>query len=48
MILWRVMKKNLCKLTNHLADIHRLSSEERGIYLSDAKSSGTDKKCLDG
>ena len=31
-------KKNLCKLSNHLADIHRLSSEERRIYLSDAKS----------
>ena len=26
-------KRNLCKLSNHLADIHRLSSEERRVYL---------------
>jgi Mg-chelatase subunit ChlI len=37
-------KKNLCKLSNHLADIHHLSSEERRIYLSDAKSFFTDKE----
>jgi hypothetical protein len=37
-------KKNLCKLSNHLADIHHLSSEERRIYLSDAKSFCADKE----
>ena len=37
-------KKNLCKLSNHLADIHRLSSEERRIYLSDAMSSCADEQ----
>ena len=31
-------KKNLAKLSNHLADIHRLSGEERQHYLSKAKS----------
>jgi hypothetical protein len=37
-------KKNLFKLSNHLVDIHRLSSEERRIYLSDAKSFCADKE----
>ena len=37
-------KKNLCKLSNHLADIHRLSSEDRRIYLSDAKLFCADKE----
>ena len=37
-------KKNLCKLSNHLADIPRLSSEERRIYLSDAMSSCADEQ----
>ena len=31
-------KKNLAKLSNHLADIHQLSGEERQHYLSKAKS----------
>ena len=29
-------KKNLVKLSNHLADIHQLSAEERKYYLSGA------------
>ena len=31
-------KKNLAKLSNHLADIHQLSGAERQHYLSKAKS----------
>ena len=31
-------KKNLAKLSNHLADIHQLSGEERQHYLSKARS----------
>ena len=30
-------KRNLVKLSNHLADIHQLSAEERKYYLSGAK-----------
>ena len=37
-------KKNICKLSNHLTDIHHLSSEERRIYLSDAKASCADEE----
>ena len=37
-------KKNLCKLSNHLAGTHRLLSEERRIYLSDAKLSCADEE----
>jgi hypothetical protein len=37
-------KKNLCELSNNLADIHHLSSEERRIYLSDAKLFCADKE----
>ena len=29
-------KRNLVKLSNHLADIHQLSAEERKYYLSEA------------
>ena len=31
-------KKNLAKLSNHLADIHQLSGKERQHYLSKARS----------
>ena len=31
-------KKNLAKLSNHLADIHQLAGEERQHYLSKARS----------
>ena len=31
-------KKNLAKLSNHLADIHQLSGEERQHYLFKARS----------
>ncbi len=34
-------KKSLCKLSNHLADTHQLSSEERRVYL---KSSCADEE----
>ena len=33
-------KRNLVKLSNHLADIHQLSGETRRYYLSNAKSLG--------
>ena len=33
-----VCSKNLAKLSNHLADIHQLSGEERQHYLSKARS----------
>ena len=32
------IKKNLAKLSNHLADIHQLSGKERQHYLSKARS----------
>ena len=36
-------KKNLAKLSNNLADIHKSSREERHFYLAQATSSGDDK-----
>ena len=38
-------KKNLAKLSNHLADIHQLSAKERQHYLSKARSLSDQREC---
>ncbi len=37
-------KRNLAKLSNHLADIHQLSGKERQYYLSKARSLGDQRE----